>query len=56
VTATNGSLNFAVSAPGPASDSVEAIEDRVEALGGSLQRSADGIAGIIPVRAEVSVQ
>lgn len=55
VTATNGSLHFAVNAPGSASDSLQAIEDRVEALGGSLQRSADGIAGTIPVRAEVSV-
>jgi hypothetical protein len=44
-----------VSAPGSASDSVLAIEDRVEALGGSLKRSVDGIAGIIPVRAEASV-
>ena len=55
VTATNGSLHFAVNAPGSASDSLQAIEDRVEALGGSLQRSADGIAGTIPVRAEVGV-
>ena len=55
VTAVNGALHFAVSAPGPASDSVQAIEDRVEALGGRLERSADGIAGSIPVRAEVHV-
>jgi signal transduction histidine kinase len=56
VSADDGVLRFAVSAPGSASDSVQAIEDRVEALGGILHRSADGIAGSIPLRAGVGVQ
>jgi signal transduction histidine kinase len=55
VTGGNGALQFAVSAPGSGSDSLQVIEDRVEALGGSLERSADGFAGSIPVGAEVGV-
>jgi signal transduction histidine kinase len=55
VRGSDGALHFAVSAPGSGSDSLQAIEDRVEALGGSVERSADGIAGSIPVRAEVGV-
>ncbi|HEX9095397.1 MAG TPA: histidine kinase [Candidatus Dormibacteraeota bacterium] len=55
VTAVNGALHFAVTAPGSASDSLQAIEDRVEALGGRLEASAEGIAGSIPVRAEMRV-
>jgi signal transduction histidine kinase len=55
VTGGNGALHFAVTAPGFGPDSIQAIEDRVEAVGGTLERSADGIAGSIPVRAEVGV-
>jgi signal transduction histidine kinase len=55
VTATNGSLHFAVIAPGSAGDSIQAIEDRVEALGGRLERSGEGIAGVIPVQTEALV-
>ena len=50
----NGAVHFAVSAPGSSRDSIQAIEDRVEALGGRLERSADGIAGSIPVHVGVS--
>ena len=45
----NGAVHFAVNAPGSSRDSVQAIEDRVEALGGSVEQSANGIAGSIPV-------
>jgi signal transduction histidine kinase len=53
VTAGDGVLLFAVSVPRSADDSVQVIEDRIEALGGSLQRSSTGVAGMIPVQAEV---
>ncbi|MEO6797129.1 MAG: histidine kinase [Candidatus Dormibacter sp.] len=53
VTGGDKALEFAVTAPGSADGSVQAIEDRVEALGGSLERSGSGIAGLIPVRAAV---
>jgi hypothetical protein len=49
------SLRFAVNAPGSSRDSIQAIEDRVQALGGRRERSADGIAGSIPVHVEVVV-
>ena len=49
LTGGNGSLRFAIQTPGSGADSVQAIEDRVEAVGGTLERSASGIAGSIPV-------
>ncbi|MEA2635716.1 MAG: hypothetical protein QOH92_2483 [Chloroflexota bacterium] len=54
VTGGNGTLHFAVSAPGFGTSDLQAIEDRVQAVGGTLERSADGIAGSIPLRAEAS--
>jgi hypothetical protein len=55
LTGGNGALHFAIHTPGFRADSIQAIEDRVEAVGGRLERSADGLAGSIPVRAEVGV-
>jgi signal transduction histidine kinase len=51
----NGALHFAVSTPGSRSDSLQAIEDRVAALGGSLERLADGLAGTIPLPVEAGI-
>lgn len=56
VTGGNGAIQFTVTSPGSAGASVQAIEDRVEALGGSLSQSADRIAGMIPVSHEGRVR
>jgi signal transduction histidine kinase len=55
VTSGNGALHFAVTAPGFGPDAIQAIEDRVEAVGGTLEQWVDGITGSIPVRAEMRV-
>jgi hypothetical protein len=54
VTGGNGVLHFAVSTPGFGGASIQAIEDRVEAVGGTLERSADGVGGSIPLHTEAS--
>jgi signal transduction histidine kinase len=53
--AAAGVLTFAIDGVAALDGRLEGLRDRVEALGGTLARSAAGIAGSIPVRAEVGV-
>ena len=50
-----GVLTFAIDGVAALDGRLEGLRDRVEALGGTLARSAAGIAGSIPVRAEAGV-
>ena len=42
LTGGNGALHFAIHTPGFRADSIQAIEDRVEAVGGTLERTGRG--------------
>jgi signal transduction histidine kinase len=50
-----GVLTFAIDGVATLDGRLEGLRDRVEALGGTLARSAAGIAGSIPLRTEVGV-
>ena len=50
-----GVLTFAIDGVAALDGRLEGLRDRVEALGGTLTRSAAGIAGSIPLRAEIGV-
>jgi signal transduction histidine kinase len=52
----NGALHFAIRTQGFGADSMQAIEDRVEAVGGTLERSANSIAGSIPIHPGAGAQ
>jgi len=53
--AGDGVLTFAIEGVAALDGQLEGLRDRVEALGGTLARSASGIAGSVPVGAEVGV-
>jgi signal transduction histidine kinase len=49
VTGGEGALHFEISAPGSTGNALQAIEDRVEALGGSLTVDHGRIIGLVPI-------